>query len=100
MKLWFWDLLFYLSFGLVITSSVQIGGILLVFSFLIVPALCSMLFFESLKGRILLGWLIGLMTSVGGIAVSYFCDLPTGPIIVAGFGVAMIVSFVVRRLRT
>lgn len=98
LRLWLWDLLFYISFGLVITSSVQIGGILLVFSFLIVPALCSMLFFDSLKGRILLGWLIGLVTSVGGIAASYFWDLPTGPTIVAGFGLALGSSLVVRRV--
>lgn len=98
-KLWLWDLFFYLSFGLVITSSVQIGGILLVFSFLIVPALCSTLFFESLKGRILLGWLIGLSTSIVGIASSYFWDLPTGPAIVTGFGVAMVISLGIKRLR-
>jgi len=97
MKLWWWDLLFYLSFGLVITSSVQIAGILLVFSFLIVPALCSLLFFETLRGRVLLGWLIGMVTSLAGIAASYFWDLPTGPTIVAGFGIALIFSWGLKR---
>ena len=89
LKIWFWDLLFYLSFGVVITSSVQMAGILLVFSFLIVPALCSMLFFQGLQGRIFFGWVIGTLTSVAGIAASYFWDLPTGPAIVTGFGVAL-----------
>lgn len=96
LKVWFWDLVFYLSFGIVITSSVQIGGILLVFSFLIVPALCSLLFFEDLKRRIFLGWIVGAATSAAGIAASFFWDLPTGPAIVAGFGAALLVSFLVR----
>jgi len=93
LKVWFWDLLFYMSFGLVITSSVQIGGILLVFSFLIVPALCSMLFFDGLRARIFLGWAIGAVVSLAGIAASYVWDLPTGPTIVTGFGVALVFSF-------
>lgn len=99
LRVWLWDLLFYVSFGLVITSSVQIGGILVVFSFLIVPALCSMLFYEGLRGRIFLGWSVGAATSIGGIAASYFWDLPTGPAIVAGFGIALILSLVVRRVK-
>lgn len=98
MKLWFWDLLFYLSFGLVITSSVQIAGILLVFAFLIVPACCCFLFFTELRPRILLGWALGLVTSVLGIAASYFYDLPTGPTIVAMFGMALVLSFMLRRI--
>lgn len=98
LSLWKWDLLFYLSFGLVITSSVQIGGILLVFSFLIVPALCSLLFSESLRGRLLLGWFIGALVSSAGIAASYRWDMPTGPTIVAGFGAVLVLSLLVKRM--
>ncbi len=96
LKVWFWDLMFYVTFGLVITSSVQIGGILLVFSFLIVPALCSFLFFEGLRARIFLGWAIGAVVSLAGIAASYVWDLPTGPTIVAGFGLALVLSFGIK----
>ncbi len=99
LKLWFWDLLFYLSFGLVITSSVQIGGILLVFSFLIVPALCSLLFCQGLRSRLFFGWGLGLITSLAGITASYFWDLPTGPTIVTVFGLALILCLGVKRLR-
>lgn len=99
LKVWLWDLLFYVSFGLVITSSVQIGGILVVFSFLIVPALCGMLFFEGLRARIFLGWALGMAVSFLGIAASYAWDLPTGPTIVAGFGLALLLSLVFKRLR-
>lgn len=91
-RVWFWDLLFYLSFGLVITSSVQIGGILLVFSFLIVPALCGLLFFATVTRALMLGWAIGVATSLLGLGVSFYCDAPSGPTIVAGFGLALILS--------
>lgn len=86
LKLWAWDLLFYSSFGLVITSSVQMAGILLVFSFLVVPNLCSMLFFETLKARLLMGWALGVGTSILGIFLSYKLDMPTGASVVATFG--------------
>ncbi len=88
-----WDLLFYLSFGAVITSSVQIGGILLVFSFLIVPALCSQLFFTGIRARLFFGWVAGVLCSVAGITASYHWDLPTGPAIVTIFGVMVLLCF-------
>ena len=93
-----WNLLFYLTFGLVITSSVQIGGILLVFSFLIVPAICSVLFCNSVRSRLCLGWAIGVLSSIVGISLSYAMDWPTGPAIVATFGVVLSISFLVRAL--
>ncbi len=98
-RIWFWDLLFYLTFGIVITSSVQMGGILLVFSFLIVPALCSLLFLSKIRGRVLFGWLIGALVSAAGIAASYRWDLPTGPAIVAVFGIALLGFFLLKSFR-
>src|SRR5262245_34297577 len=97
MKIWLWDLVFYLSFGLVITSSVQMGGVLVVFSFLIVPACCAMLFHEGLRARVLFGWGVGGLVSILGIAASYFYYLPTGPMIVAAFGMALLVCFATKR---
>ncbi len=96
LRIWFWDLLFYLSFGLVIASSVQIGGILLVFSFLIVPALCGLLFFNQVPRALGLGWVIGIATSLVGLSLSFYWDLPTGPAIVAAFGLALLLSLMVR----
>ncbi len=81
-----WDLIFYLTFGLVVTSSVQIAGVLLVFSFLIVPAVAAILFSENLAQRLTLGWSIGAGTSFIGIFLSYYFDLPTGATIVCAFG--------------
>ncbi len=77
-----WDFLFYLTFGVVVTSSVKIAGVLLVFSFLVMPAVCAMLVFDAWRSRLLFGWMIGTAGSVLGIAVSYWLDLPTSASVV------------------
>jgi len=92
-----WDLLFYLTFGLVVTSSVQIAGVLLVFSYLIVPAVAAILFAETIVTRLVIGWLVGLVTSVLGIFLSYQLDLPTGATIVCSFGCVLLVLSVFAR---
>jgi zinc/manganese transport system permease protein len=94
----FWDFLFYMSFGFVVTSSVAIAGVLLVFCFLIVPAVAAMLFSERLGTRLAIGWSMGAIVSAAGVALSYVLDLPTGATIVATFGVALVMVAAVRRL--
>lgn len=91
-----WDLLFYMSFGFVITSSVQVAGVLLVFSFLIVPAVVSAMFTRHIGLRLALAWGLGFVVSVGGILASYWLDLPTGAAVVTTFGVALLVSIGLR----
>jgi zinc/manganese transport system permease protein len=86
----FWDFLFYVSFGFVVTSSVAIAGVLLVFSFLIVPSVAAMLFSERLGIRLLIGWTMGVAVSAAGVALSFFLDLPTGAAIVVTFGIALV----------
>jgi zinc/manganese transport system permease protein len=86
----FWDFLFYVSFGFVVTSSVAIAGVLLVFCFLIVPSVTAMLFTERLGARLAIGWAMGAAVSAGGVALSYLLDLPTGATIVATFGAALL----------
>jgi len=81
-----WDLLFYLTFGLVVTSSVHIAGVLLVFSFLIVPAVGAMLFSNRFSQRLFIGWGLGVAASLAGVGASYAWDLPTGASIVTAFG--------------
>ncbi len=81
-----WDFIFYVTFGFVVTSSVRIAGVLLVFSFLVVPAVCAILFSENLKTRLLLGWGFGFLASAAGIVASYYLDLPTGASVVCVFG--------------
>jgi len=94
----FWDFLFYMSFGFVVTSSVAIAGVLLVFCFLIVPAVTAMLFSERLGPRLAIGWTMGAFVSASGVALSYLWDLPTGATIVGTFGVVLLFLAGVRLL--
>jgi zinc/manganese transport system permease protein len=92
----FWDFLFYATFGAVVTSSVEIAGVLLVFSYLIIPAICSMMLTKSLKNRLFISWGLGIAGSLGGMALSVYKDLPTGASIVAVFG-AMFALFLATK---
>ena len=93
-----WDFLFYMSFGFVVTSSVAIAGVLLVFCFLIVPSVTAMLFAERLGPRLAIGWTMGALVSAAGVALSFLLDLPTGAAIVATFGAALLVLAGYRRM--
>jgi zinc/manganese transport system permease protein len=92
-----WDFLFYVSFGFVVTSSVAIAGVLLVFCFLIVPSVTAMLFAARLGPRLAIGWTMGALVSAGGVALSFVLDLPTGATIVATFGLALLLLAGVRK---
>ena len=81
-----WDFLFYVSFGFVVTSSVAIAGVLLVFAYLVVPAVVAVLFADHIRSRLLLGWAVGTLVSAAGVVISYYLDLPSGPTIVVCFG--------------
>jgi zinc/manganese transport system permease protein len=94
----FWDFIFYASFGFVVTSSVSIAGVLLVFSYLIVPAVSAMLFAERLGPRLAIGWGMGALVSAAGVYLSYLADLPTGATIVTTLGAALLLLFGVRLL--
>jgi len=93
-----WDFWFYLSFGVVITLSVPIAGVLLVFSFLVVPAAVAFQFSDKQKVLAVLSWLTGILASAAGLAVSFKYDLPTGPVIVCAFGVILTLAFLARRM--
>ena len=83
-----WDMVFYGSFALVVTSSVRIAGVLLVFAYLIVPAALAGLFTPDLRRRLLVAWALGALLTAAGLYASWEWDLPTGPAIVSVFGVA------------
>jgi zinc/manganese transport system permease protein len=90
-----WDFVFYASFGVVVTSSVRIAGVLLVFSYLIVPALAATLVGGSIATRLFVGWAFGVVVSVLGVTASAAFDLPTGATIVCVFGVSLVVLWAV-----
>jgi zinc/manganese transport system permease protein len=94
----FWDFLFYASFGFVVTSSVSIAGVLLVFCYLIVPSVGAMLYAESIGRRLAIGWTMGTIVSAIGVYASLQLDLPTGATIVCTFGIALAIMALVRPL--
>jgi len=85
-----WDFLFYASFGVVVTSSVRIAGGLLVFSYLIVPALAGILLANRIGARLAVGWLFGAGVSVAAMLASAVLDLPTGATVVCAFGLCLL----------
>ncbi|PYN93037.1 MAG: metal ABC transporter permease [Candidatus Rokuibacteriota bacterium] len=93
-----WDFVFYASFGVVVTSSVRIGGVLLVFSYLIVPALAATVMGGTVATRLLIGWSFGTLVSVIGMAASAVFDLPTGAAVVCTFGLTLLAFAVAGRL--
>jgi zinc/manganese transport system permease protein len=93
-----WDFLFYASFGFVVTSSVLIAGVLLVFCYLIVPSVAAMLYADRIGPRLAIGWTMGTVVSALGIYLSVKLDLPTGAAMVCTFGLVLIVMALVRPL--
>jgi zinc/manganese transport system permease protein len=85
-----WDLLFYAAFGVVVTSSVRVAGVLLVFSYLIVPALAGMALSRRLDVRLGVGWAFGALVSLVGMVASAALDLPTGATVACVFGLALV----------
>ena len=92
----FWDFLFYASFGFVVTSSVSIAGVLLVFCYLIVPSVAAMLYADRIGPRLAIGWTMGTVVSALGVYFSLILDLPTGATIVCTFGLVLILMAIVR----
>jgi zinc/manganese transport system permease protein len=84
-----WEIFFYMTFGLVVTSSVAIAGVLLVFSILIIPAVIGVLFATSPRRQLIIAWAAGTLTSTAGLILSFLLDWPTGATMVCAFGVAL-----------
>ncbi|HME95484.1 MAG TPA: metal ABC transporter permease [Methylomirabilota bacterium] len=94
-----WDFLFYASFGVVVTSSVRIAGVLLVFSYLIVPALAGILLASRIGTRLVVGWLFGAGVSVAAMLASAVLDLPTGATVVCAFGLCLLALGLTTRVQ-
>jgi zinc/manganese transport system permease protein len=95
-----WDLVFYLSFGLVVTSSVGTAGVLLVFCFLIVPALVGSLLSSRIGTALVIGWIAGAAASAAGILGSFLIDAPTGVVTVVAFAVVLLAAGAIRAFVT
>jgi zinc/manganese transport system permease protein len=95
----FWDILFYMSFGVVITKSVAVVGVLLVFSYLVVPAVIAQMWSSTVKGRLLLGWFSAILASLLGIVWSFESDYPTGPAVVVMLAIFLVLSSIAYYIR-
>jgi zinc/manganese transport system permease protein len=93
-----WDFLFYASFGFVVTSSVSIAGVLLVFCYLIVPSVAAMIYADRIGPRLAIGWTMGTLVSALGIWLSLHLDLPTGATMVCTFGLVLVLMALARPL--
>ncbi len=94
-----WDFLFYASFGVVVTSSVGIGGVLLVFGYLVIPSVLGVMLATTTKSRLVFAWSIGALMSIVGVLVSYFLDLPSGPCIVVLLSLFLLVVAIAREIK-
>jgi zinc/manganese transport system permease protein len=94
-----WDFLFYASMGLAITFSVRIAGVLVIFSFLVIPATVSAMFSESWGKRLIISWSVGTAAVVLGLMVSYFLDFSCGPSVITILGLALIIAALFKSLR-
>jgi zinc/manganese transport system permease protein len=98
-KLWLWDFLFYGAFGVMVTYSVRVAGVLLVFAFLIVPSLASILAASTTWKRIVFGWAFGLAGCVLGLEAALRLDWSAGPAIVSTFILLLALTGVYARIR-
>ncbi|MBN2715797.1 MAG: metal ABC transporter permease [Deltaproteobacteria bacterium] len=94
----FWDFIFYLTFGFVISFSVRVAGVLLVFVFLVAPAIMAFLLTSKMKYQLLIGWATGTVVTILGLTISYYGDLPGGPAVIAFYGVVLAVEGVIYYL--
>jgi zinc/manganese transport system permease protein len=92
-----WDFLFYVSFGLAVTLSVPVAGVLLVFTMLVVPAVVAFLFTRDIRKLVLISWGAGALASLLGLYVSYVGNFPTGPLIVCMYGLVLVGAGVLRK---
>lgn len=97
-SLYLWDFIFYVTFGIAIAFSVEIAGVLMVFSALVIPAVIGFLFTDRFFHALLLAWGAGTLATVGGIGASFAWDVATGPLLVCSFGAVLILAAVVRLL--
>ena len=91
-----WDFLFYVLFGIVISFSVPVAGVLMVFSALVIPAVVAFLFTSRFRVALGIAWAVGTVTVVTGVVASFVSDIPTGPLLVCMFGLSVFVGLLIR----
>ena len=85
------EVIFYITFGIVVVRAVPIAGIFLVFILLIAPTSIATIFTSQWKWRFIWSWIIGIILSVAGILISYQLDISNGPAIVCLMGISVFI---------
>ena len=98
-KLFWWDLAFYAMFGFIVTSSVQIAGVLLVFGFLVIPAVAGLMSTQNPGKALAIGWVFGFLGSLLGLLGSIRFDLPAAPTILVSLAALLLVLGIALNLR-
>lgn len=98
MNVMWWDFLFYVSMGIVITYSVEVAGVLVTFAFLIIPATFSALFACGWRNRLLIAWGVGVLVTLSGLAFSYRYDFSCGPSMISIMGIVLIIAALAKRI--
>ncbi len=93
-----WNFIFYISLGIAVIHAVRIGGILMVFAFLVIPSSISILFSKSWTARIFIAWLVGTIVSMGGLYLSWVYNLPSGPAVIIFLGIFFFLALTVKKL--
>jgi len=93
-----WDLLLYLTLGVVIASAMQFAGVMLVFNFLVLPAVTGLLLSHSMRGVFFWSVASALVAACAGFSLSVPFDLPSGPAISAASGVLVLLAWAGRRI--
>jgi zinc/manganese transport system permease protein len=91
-----WDFIFYMSFGIAITFSVNVAGVLLIFSTLVIPAVIAYLYTTKFVPALLIAWLAGAIAIASGVAVSFVWDITTGPLLVVAFGIVLMLAVLLK----
>lgn len=94
-----WDFIFYALLGVLVTFAVRVVGVLLVFGFLIVPAVIGSLIGKTFSGRLVIGWITGILVSLLGSYLSFILDFPTGGMVVVTLGIALLLVSIFRSVQ-
>ncbi|MCS7213021.1 MAG: metal ABC transporter permease [Candidatus Calescibacterium sp.] len=95
----FWEFFFYLTFGFVVSSSVSMGGVLLVFSYLVIPTFCSNLILKDFRSKLIFGWILGIVSNLIGFVISIKLDYPTGVSVIVVLGAISFIFLLFSKLR-
>ncbi len=94
-----WNIVFYITVGILISLAVKSAGILLVFGLLVIPPIVAIMLTEKMKRIFILSVLTSVISIPTGLYLSFTQDFPSGPTIVAVMSVILFISFIFNKSR-